>query len=144
MSPKAPFKTSSFLFANTAFENEDVILSPTRYIKLEEDGTNNTNNNIKKKKERKTINNNTRNNGVHNNKKKKKEEEDENSTFLPGNNSSKKIYDNNIEEVDENSYHDNNVDLLIAKLPPLTISDRTLHMFHLPMPDCSSKPFNIL
>ena len=49
-----------------------------------------------------------------------------------------------IEEVDENSYHDNNVDLLIAKLPPLTISDRTLHMFHLPMPDCSSKPFNIL
>ena len=53
--------------------------------------------------------------------------------FYQGNNSSKKIYDNSIEEVDENSYHDNNVDLLIAKLPPLTISDH-LHMFHLPMP----------
>ena len=154
--------SSSFLFANTGLEHDDDVLSsPPRYDSNANKSKNGHAKNIKAKREKKELNNNhnrilykkKNKNNNSNTSEQHVEDFDDSESFLPGGRKkykyieedvNKLMGENNNNNKNENSYHDSNVDLLIAKLPPLTTSDRTLHMFHLPMPDCSSKPFNIL
>ena len=141
--------SSSFLFANTGLEGGASLVSPVpdnagnKPIQGNETKVKAS----KSKREKKYSNNNNR--GTKSSSKSKsnrtniEKQTKVPDTFLPGvtltNTQNDKVESGDNGKTSSTRSNEGKIE----KIPPLEVSDRALHMFHLPMPDCSSRPFDV-
>ena len=141
--------SSSFLFANTGLEVGASMVSPVPGESSDKSiqGNKSKVKASKSKRDKRYTNNNS--GGSKSNTKSKsnrssiEKQTKGPDTFLPGvtlTSTQNDKLENNDNDDASSAYSNGNI---IKKMPPLSVSDRALHMFHLPMPDCSSRPFDV-
>ena len=141
--------SSSFLFANTGLEGGASMVSPVPGDVSDKSiqGNKREVKASKGKHDRRSSNNNSGGSKSSTKSKAKRSIIEKQTkgpdTFLPGvtlTSTQNDKLENNDNDDASSAYSNGNI---IEKMPPLSVSDRALHMFHLPMPDCSSRPFDV-